>query len=405
MYSYHSPPGPSGRLQTEPSNNLMRTTYLTFGAPYIGEEEIREVEATLRSGWIGTGPRVARFEEEFRSYLGARHAVATNSGSSALHLSLLMAGIGPGDEVITTAHTFCATINAIIHTGARPVLVDVDRRTQNIDPARVTAAITNKTRAILPVHFAGLPCDMDTLIDITKGRGIHLISDCAHAVEAEAGGIKVGALGDATCFSFYVTKNITTIEGGMICTPHEEWAKKAKIYALHGLTADAWKRFSDDGFKQYEVTVPGFKYNMTDVEAAVGIKQLARIDRWAVRRGEIWRNFNEAFAELPVTLPADAAAGSAHAHHLYTLLIDIDAIGMSRGQIQAELHKNLIGTGVHYTALHLHRYYQEELGLQKGQFPNTEYIAERTLSLPLSPKLSDDDVTDVIDAVRGIIRR
>lgn len=381
----------------------MRSSYLIFGAPVIDEDAIREVEATLRSGWVGTGPRVARFEEQFRAYLGAPHAVATNSGSSALHLSLLMAGIGPGDEVITTAHTFCATINAIIHTGAVPVLVDVDRRTQNIDPVLAERAVTKKTRAILPVHFAGHPCDMDALLDIARRHGVYLINDAAHAIETEWSGARIGTLGDASCYSFYVTKNITTIEGGMICTPHEEWAKKAKIYALHGLTADAWKRFSDDGFKHYEVTVPGFKYNMTDVEAAVGLTQLGRIDEWAARRREISRRYNEAFDGLPLEPPADAPAGATHAHHLYTVLIDIDAIGKSRDQVQADLHERKIGTGIHYTALHLHRYYQEHLGLRRGQFPNTEYIAERTLSLPLSPKLSDSDVDDVIEAVRDVV--
>lgn len=381
----------------------MRSSYLIFGAPLLGEDAIREVEETLRSGWVGTGPRVARFEERFRTWLGASHAVATNSGSSALHLSLLMAGIGAGDEVITTAHTFCATINAIIHTGATPVLVDVDRRTQNIDPALAERAITSDTRAILPVHFAGHPCDMDALGDIARRSGIFLIGDAAHAIEATWNGTRVGAIGDAACFSFYVTKNITTVEGGMICTPHEEWAKRAKIYALHGLTADAWKRFSDDGFKQYEVTVPGFKYNMTDVEAAVGLTQLDHIDEWANRRREIWHRYNRAFADLPVETPAEPPTGATHARHLYTIIIDTGAAGMSRDRVQAALHERKIGTGIHYTALHRHRYYRERLGLRGGQFPNTEYIAERTLSLPLSPKLSDEDVEDVTAAVREVL--
>jgi dTDP-4-amino-4,6-dideoxygalactose transaminase len=383
----------------------MRTTYLTFGAPTIEEDEIREVEATLRSGWIGTGPRVARFEEAFRSYLGVPHTVATNSGSSALHLSLLMAGVGPGDEVLTTAHTFCATVNAIIHTGAKPVLVDVDRATQNIDPEQIAGAITDRTRVILPVHFAGRPCDMDAILGIARKHGAYIINDAAHAIEAEWKGAKIGRTGDASCFSFYVTKNITTIEGGMISTPHEKWAQTAKIYALHGLTADAWKRFSDDGFKHYEVTVPGFKYNMTDVEAAIGLHQLARIERWAARRREIWDRYNEAFADLPVFVPEPEQEGTVHARHLYTVLIDTDTFGMTRDRVQNELHKRMIGTGVHYTALHQHRFYQRELGVREGQFPNTEFIAERTLSLPFSATLSDRDVGDVIEAVRDVVGR
>ena len=383
----------------------MRTTYLTFGAPTIEEEEIREVEATLRSGWIGTGPRVARFEEAFGSYLGAPHTVATNSGSSALHLSLLMAGVGPGDEVITTAHTFCATVNAIIHTGAKPVLVDVDRATQNIDPDQIAGVITDRTRVILPVHFAGRPCDMDAIIGIARRHGAYVINDAAHAIEAEWKGAKIGHAGDASCFSFYVTKNITTIEGGMISTPHEKWAQTAKIYALHGLTADAWKRYSDDGFKHYEVTVPGFKYNMTDVEAAIGLQQLARIERWAARRREIWDRYNEALADVPVFVPAPEQEGTVHARHLYTVLIDIDTLGVTRDRVQNELHQRRIGTGVHYTALHHHRFYQRQLGVREGQFPNTEFIAKRTLSLPLSAKLSDRDVEDVIEAVRDVVGR
>jgi dTDP-4-amino-4,6-dideoxygalactose transaminase len=383
----------------------MRTTYLTFGAPTIEEDEIREVEATLRSGWIGTGPRVARFEEAFRSYLGVPHTVATNSGSSALHLSLLVAGVGPGDEVLTTAHTFCATVNAIIHTGAKPVLVDVDRATQNIDPEQIAGAITDRTRVILPVHFAGRPCDMDAILGIARKHGAYIINDAAHAIEAEWKGAKIGRTGDASCFSFYVTKNITTIEGGMISTPHEKWAQTAKIYALHGLTADAWKRFSDDGFKHYEVTVPGFKYNMTDVEAAIGLHQLARIERWAARRREIWDRYNEAFADLPVFVPEPEQEGTVHARHLYTVLIDTDTFGMTRDRVQNELHKRMIGTGVHYTALHQHRFYQRTLGVREGQFPNTEFIAERTLSLPFSATLSDRDVGDVIEAVRDVVGR
>jgi dTDP-4-amino-4,6-dideoxygalactose transaminase len=232
---------------------------------------------------------------------------------------------------------------------------------------------------------------------------VYVINDAAHAIETEWKGVKVGCVGDASCFSFYVTKNITTIEGGMISTPHEQWARKAKVYGLHGLTADAWRRFSDDGFKHYEVTVPGFKYNMTDVEAAIGLQQLARIERWAARRREIWDRYNAAFSDLPVFVPAPEQVGTIHARHLYTVLIDIDTLGVTRDRVQRELHKRRIGTGVHYTALHRNRFYQQKLGVREGQFPNTEFIAERTLSLPLSPALSDRDVEDVIDAVREVV--
>lgn len=380
----------------------MRKDFLIFGSPAIGEEEIAEVVATLRSGWIGTGPRVARFEEMFRQYIGVRHAVALSSCTAALHLSLLASRVGPGDEVITTPMTFCATANAIVHTGARPVFVDVDRATGNIDPDLIEDAVTSRTRAIVPVHYAGRPCRMDRMEAIARRHGLLLIDDAAHAIEAVSHGRKIGTIGDLTCFSFYVTKNVVTAEGGMVTTDDAELATKIKMYALHGMSHDAWKRFSDEGYRHYQVLVPGFKYNMTDLQAALGIHQLPRVFEGAGRRQAIWERYDVAFADLPVVRPAPVEAGTVHARHLYAILIATEIIGKSRDQVLNELTALNIGTGVHYTPVHLHPYYRERFGYDEGAFPNAEYIGDRTLSLPLSAKLTDDDVADVIAAVRRV---
>jgi len=380
----------------------MRKDFLIFGSPAIGEEEIAEVVATLRSGWIGTGPRVARFEEMFRRYIGVRHAVALSSCTAALHLSLLASRVGPGDEVITTPMTFCATANAIVHTGARPVFVDVDRATGNIDPDLIEDAVTSRTRAIVPVHYAGRPCRMDRMEAIARRHGLLLIDDAAHAIEAVSHGRKIGTIGDLTCFSFYVTKNVVTAEGGMVTTDDAELATKIKMYALHGMSHDAWKRFSDEGYRHYQVLVPGFKYNMTDLQAALGIHQLPRVFEGAGRRQAIWERYDVAFADLPVVRPAPVEAGTVHARHLYAILIATEIIGKSRDQVLNELTALNIGTGVHYTPVHLHPYYRERFGYDEGAFPNAEYIGDRTLSLPLSAKLTDDDVADVIAAVRRV---
>jgi dTDP-4-amino-4,6-dideoxygalactose transaminase len=380
----------------------MRKDFLIFGSPQIQEEEIDEVVATLRSGWIGTGPRVARFEQLFREYIGCREAVAVSSCTSALHLAMLVSGVGPGDEVITTPMTFCATANSVVHTGARPVFVDVEPDTGNIDPQLIAKAITPRTRVILPVHYTGRPCRMDAIEALARQHGLLLIEDAAHAVEAVYQGRKVGTIADLTCFSFYATKNVTTAEGGMITTRDPELAAKIKMYALHGLSQDAWRRFSDEGYKHYEARVAGFKYNMTDLQAALGLHQLARIEPNAQRRAQIWARYDEAFEHLPVTRPAPVESGTVHGRHLYTILLKTKAIGKTRDQVLNELTRWNIGVGVHYTALHLHPYYRETFGHQPGDFPNAESIGARTLSLPFSAKLSDEDVTDVIAAVREV---
>jgi dTDP-4-amino-4,6-dideoxygalactose transaminase len=380
----------------------MRKNFLVFGSPLIEEEEIREVVATLRSGWIGTGPRVARFERLFKEYIGCREAVAVSSCTAALHLAMVVSGVGPGHEVITTPMTFGATANSIVHTGARPVFVDVEPDTGNIDPQLIEKAITPRTRAILPVHYAGRPCRIDAIESLARRHGLLLVEDAAHAVEAVHQGRKIGTIGDLTCFSFYATKNVTTAEGGMITTGDPELAAKIKMYALHGLSQDAWRRFSDEGYKHYEVRVAGYKYNMTDLQAALGLHQLARIERNARRRAEIWARYDAAFKDLPVERPAPVEPGSVHGRHLYTIILKTDAIGRTRDQVLNELTRLQIGVGVHYTALHLHPYYRETFGHRPGDFPNAEWIGARTLSLPFSGKLTDEDVEDVIAAVREV---
>ncbi|MBI3553488.1 MAG: DegT/DnrJ/EryC1/StrS aminotransferase family protein [Elusimicrobia bacterium] len=381
-----------------------RKEFLVFGSPLIEEAEIAEVVDTLRSGWIGTGPKVKKFEELVRAYKGVKFAVAVNSCTAALHLSLLALDLKPGDEVITTPMTFCATLNAILHAGARPVLVDCGRESQNIDPALIEKKITRKTRAILPVHFAGRSCDMDALTLVAKKHRLALVEDCAHAVETEYRGRKAGTFGEFGALSFYVTKNITTAEGGMVITDDAAHADKIKVLALHGMSQDAWKRFSDDGYKHYEVVAPGFKYNMTDMAAALGIHQLPRVERYWSRRQELWRRYDAALQGLPCFLPPPPEPETRHAYHLYTPHIDVDRLGKTRDQVLHELTKLKIGTGVHYLALHLQPYYRKLLGHKPGDFPNAEFISERTLSIPLSAKLTDEDAADVVEALRAVLR-
>jgi dTDP-4-amino-4,6-dideoxygalactose transaminase len=376
---------------------------IVFGRPYIGEEEIAEVVDSLRSGWIGTGPKVQQFEKLFREYVGAKHAVAVNSCTAALHLALLGSGIGPGDEVITTPMTFCATGNAVLHTGAVPVFADVDPETMNISPERIEAAITPRTRAILPVHFGGRPCAMDEIGAIASRHGLLVIEDAAHCIEGAFRGRKIGALSPLTCFSFYVTKNVVTGEGGMVTTDDDQLAAKIKMNALHGMDADAWQRFSDKGYRHYQVVFPGFKYNMTDLQAALGIHQLNRVERQLRRREEIWARYDAAFAELPIVLPGPPEPETVHARHLYTVLIEPQRSGKRRDDILQELFVRGVGTGVHYTALHLHPYYRNRFGYSEGDFPAAERIGAATLSLPMSPALTDDDVEQVIGALRSAI--
>ena len=383
----------------------MKDTFLIFGNPLIEEEEINEVIATMRSGWLGTGPKVAEFEEMFKKYIGCKYALAVNSCTAGLHLSLIALGVKAGDEVITTPMTFASTANVIVHSGAVPVFADINRDSMNISPAEIEKKITKRTKAILPVHFAGRACNMDAILDIAKRHKLCIINDAAHAIETEYKSRKIGSLGDITSFSFYVTKNIVTGEGGMATTNNKEYADKIKVYALHGLNKDAWRRFSDDGYKHYSVIYPGFKYNMMDLQASIGIHQLKRIEEYSKRRHDIWRRYNNSFRNLPCFIPAEVENNTRHAFHLYTLLVDINNLTTNRDGIMNALYNENIGTGVHYTALHLHPFYAKKFGYKRGDFPNAEFVSDRTISLPLSPKLTDEDVTGVITAVSKVLNR
>lgn len=386
-----------------PDYGSMRKNFLIFGSPLIEKPEIDEVVSSLKSGWLGTGPKVQKFEEMFARYKGTKFALALNSCTAALHLSLISIGIKPGDEVIVPTMTFAATANTVIHTGGIPVFADCEKETMNIDPADIEKKITSKTKAIIPVHFAGRPCNMEAIMKIARKYHLKVIEDCAHAIETEYHGKKTGTFGDLGCFSFYVTKNITTGEGGMIITNNKVYADKIRILRLHGMSKDAWKRFSDSGYKHYQIVYPGYKYNMMDLQAAIGIHQLKRINKYWQKRRRIWQQYNEAFKDLPVFIPVPVETSTKHAYHLYTLLLDIDNLKITRDEFLEEMTKRKIGLGVHYIALHLHPFYQKAFGYKQGDFPNAEWISQRTVSLPLSPKLTNQDVDDVIKAVKEII--
>ncbi|GAB5497398.1 MAG: hypothetical protein Phyf2KO_24780 [Phycisphaerales bacterium] len=380
-----------------------RTKFFVFGAPVIEEQEVAEVVDSLRSGWIGTGPKVARFEDNFRQYKGGEaHAIAVNSCTSALHLSILCLDLEPGDEVITSAMTFCATVNAILHAGATPVLADIDPRTMNIDPASIESRITERTRAILPVHFAGMPCDMDAIEAIARKHNLRIVEDCAHAVETEYKGRRAGTMGDFGCFSFYATKNVTTAEGGMVLCRNEDDAKRVKRLSLHGLSQDAWKRYSDTGYRHYFVNELGFKCNMTDLQASLGIHQLARVDTNWLNRKRVWDRYHNDLADLPLTLPAQPDGAVRHGLHLFPVLIDEARTGVSRDSFLEQLQARQIGAGVHYLSVSEHPFYQS-MGWNPADCPEALRIGRQTLSLPLSAGMEDRDIDDVVAAVRSIL--
>jgi len=380
-----------------------KENFLVFGSPLVEAEEIAEVVDCMQSGWLGTGPKVARLERDFAAYKGGGHVAALNSCTAALHLSMLAAGLRAGDEVITTPLTFCATVNAIIHAGATPVLADIDPKTMNIAPEEIERRITDKTRALIPVHFAGRPCDMDAIMSIADRHSLKVIEDCAHAIETEYRDCKAGTFGDFGCFSFYVTKNVITGEGGMVLARREEDIARIKILGLHGMSKDAWKRFGDEGFKHYYLVECGYKYNMMDLQAAIGIHQLARIERNWERRARIWQRYNEAFASLPLVLPSDPEPGTRHAYHLYTVLVDEARTGISRDFFLDAMTRENIGVGVHYLSMPEHPYYQERFGWKPEDYPQAMRVGRQTVSLPLSPRLSEADVEDVITAVRRVL--
>jgi dTDP-4-amino-4,6-dideoxygalactose transaminase len=382
----------------------VRDEFLIFGSPIIGDEEIAEVVDSLRSGWIGTGPKVQRFETMLSDYVGVAHARCVSSCTAALIMSMEVLGIGAGDEVLVPAMTFVASANAVEHAGAKLVLVDCEPGTGLIDLELAEAAITPRTKAVMPVHLAGRPVDMDRLNELRDRHGLLVIEDAAHAIGAEWRGRRIGACGNLAAFSFYVTKNITTIEGGAVMTDSEEIAEEVERLALHGLSLGAWQRFSDAGFRHYEVVRPGYKYNMTDVQASLGLRQLPRLDAWIDRRAELWERYDDLLAGLPLQTPPPPDPDTRHARHLYQVLLD-PAAPLERDELLNALHERRIGTGVHYRGVHLHPYYRDRYKLSGGDFPVATDISERTLSLPLSAKLTQRDQDDVVTALREVLVR
>ena len=383
----------------------VRKMFLPFNQPDIGQAEIDEVVDTLRSGWITTGPKTKEFERRFAEYIGARHAIAVNSCTGGLHVALAAAGIGPGDEVIVPTITFCATANVVVHLGATPIIVDLEPDTLNIDTQRLEAAITPRTKAVIPVHLYGHPCDMDRISEIAKTHRLLVIEDAAHAVAAEWRGQRIGSFSPATVFSFYATKNLTTAEGGMITTDDDEYAGKMRILTLHGISRDAWKRYSAEGSWYYEVTVPGFKYNLTDLQSALGLHQLARLEVMTQRRTELAARYRAGLCDLPeIELPT-VRSDIRHAWHLYVIRLRLERLGINRAEFIERLKSEGIGTSVHFIPLHRQPYYRDRFGFQPADFPVADAAYERLVSLPLYTRMTERDVDDVIETVHRVVQR
>ena len=389
----------------------VRASFLPFSLPLIGEEEIAEVIDSLRSGWITTGPKVKRFEEEFAQYIGCRHAIAVNSCTAALHIALTALDIGLDDEVIVPTLTFCSSANVVVHAGARPVLVDVGEDF-NVQAETIERAITPRTKAIIVVHYSGQACDLAAVYDIARRHHLAVIEDAAHAVGAEYNSHKIGAsyhtqvLGSnrhITCFSFYAIKNLTTGEGGMIVTSDPELAERIRMLSLHGMNRDAWKRYSSAGSWFYEIQEAGFKYNMTDIQAGMGIHQLKKLDGFIETRARYAGMYSEAFSEVPEIEMPLIHEDRKHAWHLYVIKLALERLKIDRAQFIEELRAQKIGTSVHFIPVHLHPYYREKFGYQRGDLKQAEYLYDRIVSLPLYPAMTEDDVHDVIRAVRNIL--
>lgn len=379
-----------------------RLSFLPFSLPSIGHQEEQEVLDTLRSGWLTTGPKTKRLEEMFCDYLGCRHAVCVNSCTAALHLSLVALGIKEGDSVITSPITWPATANVIVHTGATPVFVDVEPETLNINVDKLEEKITKKTKAIIPVHIAGQPCQMDKILHLAKKYKLYVIEDAAHAIGAKFKEKNIGTLSDCTCFSFYPIKNMTTIEGGLVTTSNSEWAEKIKIYSLHGVSKDAWRRYTRDFKGHAEVIYPGFKYNMSDVQASLGLHQLPKLEEFIRQRQHIVRQYEEAFKDMEEISTLKYADNIRHSHHLYIIMLKLERLKTSRDEFMQALKAENIGTGVHFRSLHLQPYYKKCFNFKRKDFPVAADVSERIVSLPLYPAMSQYDVDTVIKAVKKL---
>ncbi len=384
----------------------MSEEFLPFSKPSISRAAINDVVACLESGWITTGPRVAQFTEALRDYLGAPHVLPLTSATAGLHIALLALDLKPGDEVITTPLTFAATLNTIVLAGAKPVLVDIDPNTLNMNLNLLEEAITEKTRVIMPVHFAGLPVDLDHLYEIADRHGLRVIEDAAHAIGTEYKGNRIGSVGDTQVFSFHPNKNITTGEGGCVTTRDADLAKKISLLRFHGIDREAWNRYGKSGNQEYEVVMPGFKYNMMDLQAAIGLHQLRELDDFIARRETLVNRYQEALADWPQwTLPKYPAYPHRHAWHLYTPLVNVESAGLNRDEFMTAMKERNIGTGLHYRAVHLYPYYREQFGFQPGDFQHAENVCERIVSLPLFPSMTDAEHDRVLDVMYNIFNR
>lgn len=379
----------------------VRETFLPFHRSKIGEEEIREVVDTLRSGWLTTGPKTKRFEKDFSRTIGVKYAIGLNSCTAGIHLALISAGVGPGHEVLVPSVSFPSVANMVIHLGAKPVFVDVERDTLNLDVAHVVENLNENTKAVIVVHFAGHPCDMDPLMQIAGEYNLEVIEDCAHALEAQYKGKRVGTFGDYASYSFYATKNMTTGEGGMLVTPHEDRLEKLRMLSLHGISRDAWKRYSPRGYQHWETLYPGFKYNMFDLQAAIGLHQIQQVDSWLQVRKHWTEMYDTAFEDLEPISPLARRDYASAAFHLYVIRLEIERLNTDRDRILDALEAENIGVGVHFRPVHLHPYYRS-LVPQKS-LPVSEWASERILSLPLYPAMCEEDVQDVIRALKKIV--
>lgn len=397
------------RLLAIDGGTPVRATMLPFGSPSFGDEEIAEVVDTLRSGWISTGPKTKQFEQEFAAYVGAKYAVGLNSCTAGLHLSLVVSGIGPGDEVIVPPLTFGATANVVEHVGAKPVFADIDPETLCIDPGQIERALTPRTKAVIPVHYGGMPCDLDSIQSIASAHNLLVIEDAAQAIGARYQGRMVGSISPLTNFSFYANKNLSTGEGGMVTTGDPALEEKLRVYHLHGLSRDAWKRYHTKEYSQSEVVVPGYKYNMTDLQASLGIHQLRKQESFIARREEIAAFYDEAFGDMEDMVRTQIRPNvatfdrSRHPLHLYVLLLDLGRLKVNRNQVLSALLAENIGVSMHFWPLHMHPYYRDKYGYKPDDFPVACRVGESVISLPLVPQMTQKDAEDVVEAVRKVV--
>ena len=381
----------------------VRHSFLPFHQPLVDAADEQAVLETLRSGWLTTGPRTKHFEQTFAAYTGSAHCVALNSCTAALHLALEAVGVGEGDEVVTSPITFASTANVIVHRRARPVFADVEPHTLNVDPAALEAAITPRTKALIPVDFAGHPCELDAVMALGAKYGCTVIEDAAHAVGAEYNGRRIGSIADMTCFSFYATKNVTSGEGGALTTNRRDWAERIGVMSLHGISRDAWKRYGAEGYRHWDIVAPGFKYNMFDLQAALVSSQFDKMERFHARRIALKARLDAGLRDLvEIAIPGERP-GVSHAYHLYPIVVRTEVIGVDRDTVMNAIQAENVGVGVHFRAVHLHPYYADTYGFRRGMFPNAEYYSDRTISLPLYPKMTDGDADDIVAAVRKVV--